>query len=220
MMEVKESGAEDIRTTTPTWNEFMQSLVEMRLHNLEIQKMQEDTARQMAETDRRMAETDRRMAETDRKMAETDRKMKQLLDQFTTQWGRLIEELAKPAALKLFKEIGIDIDHVFQESRHRKKERQEMEVDVLLVNTTDVVVVEVKTTLKKDDVDHFLKQMEKFKDLFREYANRTAYVAVAALKFADSSDKYALSKGVFVLRANGEYVFQLDDVPQNRRLKF
>ena len=79
-----------------------------------LQKIVQETSEQMKETDRRMKETDRRMRET-------DRKMKQLFDQFTTQWGRVVEEVAKPAALKLFKDIGIDIDLVFQEPGHRKR---------------------------------------------------------------------------------------------------
>lgn len=178
-----------------------------------LQKIVQETSEQMKETDRRMKETDRRMRET-------DRKMKQLFDQFTTQWGRVVEEVAKPAALKLFKDIGIDIDHVFQEPRHRKRDEMEMEVDAILVNTTAVVAVEVKTTLKQKDVDYFLKQMEIFKELFREFKDKTIYVAVAAIKFDGSSDLYAKKNGVFVLRCNGESIFKLDDLPEEKRRKY
>ena len=178
-----------------------------------IQRLKEETWQIVRETSEQMKETDRRMKET-------DRKMKQLFDQFTTQWGRVLEEVTKPAALKLFKEIGIEIEHVFQESRHRKREEDEMEADVILVNTTAVVVVEVKTTLKTNDVDYFLKQMEKFKELFREFKDRTVYVAVAAIKFDSDSDVYARKKGVFVLRCNGESIFALDNVPEEKRRRF
>ena len=197
-------------TPLPTFAEIIQSSIEQGKRIAEISERME-----------RMAlEHDRRMKETDRQMKDTDRKLKQMINQFTTQWGRMIEELAKPAALKLFKEIGIKIDHVFQEPRHRKEEGRELEADVILVNTTDVVVVEVKSTLHIDDVDHFLEQMAFFKDLFREFKDRTVYVAVAAMKFAESSDVYARKKGVFVLHANGEYVFSLDNIPEEKRKRF
>ena len=197
-------------TPLPTFAEIIQSSIEQGKRIAEISERME-----------RMAlEHDRRMKETDRQMKETDRKLKQMINQFTTQWGRMIEELAKPAALKLFKEIGIKIDHVFQEPRHRKEEGRELEADVILVNTTDVVVVEVKSTLHIEDVDHFLEQMAFFKDLFREFKDRTVYVAVAAMKFAESSDIYARKKGVFVLHANGEYVFSLDNIPEEKRKRF
>ena len=185
-----------------------------------IQQLKEETWQIVRETSEQMKETDRMIKETSAQMKETDRKMKQLFNQFTTQWGRVLEEVTKPAALKLFKDIGIEIEHVFQESRHRKREEDEMEADVILVNTTAVVVVEVKTTLKTHDVDYFLKQMEKFKELFREFKDRTVYVAVAAIKFDGDSDVYARKKGVFVLRCNGESIFGLDNVPEERRRKY
>ena len=202
-------------TTTTCVKEASFAEIERR-----IQQLKEETWQIVRETSEQMKETDRRMKETDRRMKETDRKMKQLFDQFTTQWGRVLEEVTKPAALKLFKDIGIEIEHVFQESRHRKREEDEMEADVILVNTTAVVVVEVKTTLKTHDVDYFLKQMEKFKELFREFKDRTVYVAVAAIKFDGDSDVYARKKGVFVLRCNGESIFGLDNVPEEKRRKY
>lgn len=202
-------------TTTTCVKEASFAEIERR-----IQQLKEETWQIVRETSEQMKETDRMMKETSAQMKETDRKMKQLFDQFTTQWGRVLEEVTKPAALKLFKDIGIEIEHVFQESRHRKREEDEMEADVILVNTTAVVVVEVKTTLKTHDVDYFLKQMEKFKELFREFKDRTVYVAVAAIKFDGDSDVYARKKGVFVLRCNGESIFGLDNVPEERRRKY
>ena len=61
---------------------------------------------------------------------------------------------------------------------------------------------------------------EKFKELFREFKDRTVYVAVAAIKFDGDSDVYARKKGVFVLRCNGESIFGLDNVPEERRRKY
>ena len=171
---------------------------------------------QMAETDRRMKETDRKMAETDRmikatseQMRETDRKMKQLEGLFTTQWGKLIEALAKPACLKLFSDLGIGITQVYNGPRKGKYYCNEMEIDVILCNTTVAVAVEVKTTCKKEYIDHFLQQMEYFKETFHPFANYTVYPAVAALKYDEGSDVYASKKGMFVLHANGEDMFDL-----------
>ncbi len=90
----------------------------------------------------------------------------------------------------------------------------------MVSTTSDVVVVNVKTDVKYDDVDDFLKQMENFKERFREFKDKTVYVAVAAIKFDGSSDIYAKKNGVFVLRANSESVFKLDDLPENQRRKY
>ena len=191
----------------------------------EEEKKRKEEEKERKEEEKKQKEEQRLKDEEWRKQEkehwrEIDRKIDKFFGQFTTDWGKLLEEVTKPAAVKLFKEIGIDIDHIFQESRHREEHRREMEADIILVNTTAVVVVEVKTTLRKDDVDHFLKQMELFKDLFREFKDKTVYVAVAAVKFNNSSDVYARKKGVFVLRSNGEAIFGLDNVPEEQRRRY
>ena len=187
----------------------------------ERQKREEKWENERKERERKWAEKYEKLkAESQEAKRALDKQMEIFMGQFNTRWGRVLEEVTKPAALKMFREIGIDIDHVFQESRHREENRQGMEADVILVNTTAVVVVEVKTTLKIHDVDYFLQQMELFKDLFREFKDKTVYVAVAAIKFDGCSDIYAKKKGVFVLRCNGEAIFGLDNVPEERRRKF
>ena len=139
---------------------------------------------QMRETERQIKEMQEK---TDRQMRDTDNRMKDLQGLFTTQWGKLVEALCRPAALKLFQEKGI----------------------------TEAVAVEVKTTCKKKDVDYFLKKMRQFKKIFHHFESCTVYPAIAALKFDNSSDIYALKKGLFVMRATGEGVFSLTEPKEN-----
>jgi len=51
----------------------------------------------------------RMFAETDKRFKETDKKIKELSALFTGQWGKLIEALVKPSALKLFQDRGIEV---------------------------------------------------------------------------------------------------------------
>lgn len=200
----------------------MQRNYELRVERdrIEQQRRSEELDRRFAETAQLIKELRESQKETAKQIKETDRKFKQMYNQVTTQWGHVLEEVTKPSALKLFKEIGIDIDHIFQESMHRKEEDREMEADIILVNTTAVVVVEVKTTLRTDDVDYFLKKMAEFKRLFKEFKDKTVYVAVAAIKFNNSSDIYAKKKGIFVLRSNSDHIYKLENIPEEKRRKF
>ena len=125
-------------------------------------QMIQETSVQMKETDKQMKETDRKMQETDRQMQETDRKIKELRDLFTTQWGKLVEEMTRPAVLSLFKESGVDITQVFEGPRSGRAEGHDLEIDVILCNCTEVVAIEVKTTCRNKHIDHFLEQMEYF----------------------------------------------------------
>ncbi|MBR4918632.1 MAG: hypothetical protein IKZ52_05390 [Bacteroidales bacterium] len=193
----------------PTWAELKTMILahseQMRETERQMRELNEDTKRQIKEMQEK----------TDRQMRDTDNRMKDLQGLFTTQWEKLVEALCRPAALKLFREKGIKIDQIYQEARHDKYLENEMEVDVILCNTTEAVAVEVKTTCKKKDVDYFLKKMRQFKKIFHRFEDCTVYPAIAALKFDNSSDIYALKKGLFVMRATGEGVFSLTE-PKER----
>lgn len=155
------------------------------------------------------------MAETDRRMKETDRRMKELQGLFTTQWGKLIEALTKPAALKLFKDNGINITQIYRGAHYGEWNTGSMEVDVILCNTVEAVAVEVKTTCKVEDVKYFMNQMEHFKEAFHPFDKCKVYPAIAALQYDEDSDIYALKQGLYVLHANGDGLFSLTE-PNNK----
>ena len=129
--------------------------------------------------------------------------------------GELIGALTRPAALKLFRDIGIDITHEYKEARSGEYATGAMKVDVILCNTTEAVAVEVKTTCKVSDVQYFMKQMEHFKEAFHPFDKCMVYPAIAALQYDEDSDIFALKQGLFVLHADGEGIFSLTE-PKNR----
>ena len=189
------------------------------------------TSEQMKETDRKMQETDRQMKETDRRLEklfrETDERINKTSKQieetnkryggFTNEFGKMIEDLCRPAALKIFKAEGIDIDHTYEGSRRERVGEEEMEVDALLCNRTEAVAVEVKTTCFKKDVDYFINKMKKFKKIFHEFEGKKVYAAIAAMRFANGSDKYAQRKGLYVLSPLSDGMFSLEK-PNNREV--
>ena len=179
----------------------------------EVSEGQKETGRQMKETDRQMKETDRiikeNAEETDKKFQETaeqmrgtDRRLKELDKLYNGQWGKLMESLVEGDLVKMLKEKGIDVR---QTSRNLKNEDGEKnwEFDLLAVNGDEIVVVEVKTTLKVKDVDHFLNKLEDFKELVPYHKDKKLYGAVAYLKSDEFSNSYAEKKGLFVIRATG-----------------
>ena len=154
------------------------------------------------ETDRHMQETDRRMQETDRLMRENARRIRELDELFNGQWGKLMEALIKGDLVALLNHRGIEVDLVFTNVERTYGGRR-WEIDILAVNGAELVAVEVKTTLKVRDVDHFLDTLRHFTELIPEYAGRAVYGAVAYLKEDESSGTYAERQGLFVIRATG-----------------
>ena len=179
-----------------------------------VRLFQEETARQMQETDRKMQETDRKMQETDRKMQETSReidriskaankRIKHLDNLFSTQWGALIESLVKGQLVDLLKTRGINVDRTAQIDSFERDGRH-YEFDAIVINSVEVVVVEVKTTLTVQAVDDFIDKLNSFKRLCPEYSDKVVYGAVAYLKTKGSANIYSEKNGLFVIKATGD----------------
>jgi len=158
----------------------------------------EDILRMFAETDRRL----------DKRFEETDEKIKELAELFTGQWGKLIEALVKPSALKLFQERGVKVTETYQRLESYRNGSQ-MEVDILLANDIEAVVIEVKTTLKVEDVREFLEKVKQFTFFFPRYKGLKIYGGVVGIQIEESADRFAdpsqaQDQGLFVLTGSGE----------------
>ncbi|MCF8303195.1 MAG: hypothetical protein K9I94_07975 [Bacteroidales bacterium] len=175
-----------------------------------VWQMFQETDKQFKETDKKFQETDKKFQETDRQFKETNKKIKELSNLFTTQWGKLMEALIKPSCLKLFKERDIDINQTYSNVEvELPDEKMAAEFDILLANGSEVVVIEVKTTMRIEFVEWHLEKLEKIRKYFPRWADMNFYGAVAAIKYDEYSDKYAQRKGLFVLKSAGEGLIKI-----------
>ena len=88
-----------------------------------------------------------------------------------------------------------------------------MEFDIIAINGKEIVIVEVKSTLNRADVDKFEKNIKKFKDWWPDIAGKkTIYGALAFLmKSRKSVRETAQQKGFFVISATGDVVIKNKD---------
>ena len=185
----------------------------------EVWAILKENARQMKENSReltkRFAETDRRLdkkfAETDREFKEIGKLLKQSHNLFTTQWGKLMESLVEGDLIKLLNQKGINIKDTLKNQvgemrytdEHGIEREKPCEIDIIAKNGEEVVVVEVKTTLRVEDVDKLLDILPNFTRYLPQYSGKKVYGAVAYLQAKASSEIYAERKGLFVIRATG-----------------
>ena len=165
-----------------------------------------------AEFDRRLAAQEQKEAEAkaerDRTMAELKRTVERTsraVDSLTSRWGRFVEELVEPSVLELFQAKGIDVQEIYPRARV-KRQGIAMEIDILAVDETELVLVECKSRLSKDDVDEFLEKLSRFKEAFPHYKNYQAYGAVAGIEINEGIDRYAYRQGLFVIKTAGNMV--------------
>lgn len=194
----------------------------------EIKEMIKETSIQMQETDRRMQETDRIVKETSRGIAElkesrakTDEKIRELAEQFTSTTGHITEGIMHPAAIRVFQEAGYDINRYYHNLKRKNKQKQtEMEVDLLMLDDTLVIAVEIKTDCRKKDIDHFLRQMPKFKKLFPEYRDKEVLAAVAAINYDSDASQYAHEQGLLVISTTDGNLFNLEPSDRKKLKRF
>ena len=190
----------------------------------DILRLFQETDRKFQETDRKFQETDRKFQETERKFwetsQETDRKFQETsreikvvnesIGRLGNRLGDFVEEMVRPAAVRLFREQGIDV-HEVHRGVEASRDGDDIEIDLLVVNTTDLVAVECKSLLSIDDVNQHLTNLNKLKRMLPTYAEKRVMGAVAAMVLPDNVGRYAYRHGLFVIAQSGDHLLIRND---------
>ncbi|MCX6154832.1 MAG: hypothetical protein NT007_11810, partial [Candidatus Kapabacteria bacterium] len=78
------------------------------------------------------------------------------------------------------------------------------EFDIIAENGNEIVVVEVKTTLRPRDIKEFLDELKIFKQILPKYKDNIVYGALAYLQEDSNCSTLAEKKGLFTIRAKGK----------------
>ncbi|BAM51291.1 MULTISPECIES: hypothetical protein [unclassified Synechocystis] len=124
--------------------------------------------------------------------------------------GEFVESQVRPAAVRLFREWGIDVQEISSDVSLQTSQ-DGIEIDILVVNGTEAIAIEVKSKLSQDDVDEHLERLGKFKRLLPRYQNFNLLGAVAAMVIPGDVARYAYKKGLFVIAQSGEDLVILND---------
>ncbi|MDR3200606.1 MAG: hypothetical protein LBT68_04005 [Spirochaetales bacterium] len=142
--------------------------------------------------------------ETEKAHKETEK----ALGRLSNRLGDMAEYTLLPNLPEKFKKF----DFTFQViNRNRKIADDEhgihAEIDAFLENSNQAMAVEVKLTLKPEDVDEHVKRMEKI----RQYADlhndkRQFFGAIAAAVIDEDANRYTLTQGFYIIEPSGEDV--------------
>ncbi|MBF0452103.1 MAG: hypothetical protein HQK75_15485 [Candidatus Magnetomorum sp.] len=179
-----------------------------------------ETDRRMKETDKMMRETDRRMKETDRRMKETDKshnkiskdieKLKDLVGGIGNSNGYVAEELFYNSFSKKMAIGKMTFDYI-DRNMERTHRGLTDEFDIVLTNSSVLVIVEVKYNFHPNDVDRVLKKIENFRKLFPLYKEYKIFGAIAGLTLSQKTIDVAKQYGFFVLTQEGNTLKVLND---------
>ncbi|MBV5310673.1 hypothetical protein [Chromatium okenii] len=158
---------------------------------------------QIKELVRSQQDTDRKFQDTDRKFQDTDRKLNQLEKLFTSQWGKLMESLIEGDLVALLRDRGILIADTTMRLKGKCPDGGNYEFDIIAHNGAEVVVVEVKTTLRPQDVKDFIERLNQLKGWIPRYAHNQIYGAMAWLTADAGAEQMLEKRGLFSIRATG-----------------
>ncbi len=201
-------------TLDDVWRLFQETDRKFQATERLLKESSQETERLLKESSQ---ETDRKFQETERLLKEqsqeTDGKIKKMsltIDKLGHRLGDYIEDALRPAAVRLFRDRGIEVHEVHQ-NISAQRDGEEIEVDLLVVNDTDVIAIECKSLLSVDDVNEHRQRLDKLKRLLPTYADKRVLGAVTAMVIPDNVALYAYRQGFFVIGQSGEQLIIRND---------
>ena len=191
---------------TATIEDIREILKELAQSQQELSQSQQELSQAQQELSEAQKETDKQIKETDKQINRVSKQIGELGNRL----GEFVEWQVRPAVVRLFQERGIDV-HEFHPGISVKRDNEGLEIDLLVVNDTDAILVEVKSKLTQRDVDEHLQRLSKFKRLMPRFPDVKALGAVAAMIVPNEVASYGCRQGLFVLVQSGENVIILND---------
>jgi len=194
--------------------QLTESIREIRETLQENGKWRAESAKRQAEDDKRRAEDDKRRAEeynqkfaqlveqtkdTDRRMKETDKRLGGLGDRV----GQIVENMVYGDIVSQFRELGYKVTKTIRNIEFGiDGTGYAGEVGVLLDDGVVAILIEAKTTLKKDHILEHIEQLEKYRRYIDSSGSgeKRRYVgAVAGAVVANNVIEFAHANGLYVI---------------------
>ncbi|MBF0353587.1 MAG: hypothetical protein HQM11_21350 [SAR324 cluster bacterium] len=160
-------------------------------------------------TDAQLAKTDAQLAKTDAQLAKTDAKLDRLAEMYGgvgNNQGKVAEEFYYNSLKHDLTLQGIRFDFIEKNVTHYTDNVEE-EYDLLLVNSEDVFIIEVKYHVHPKDIERLVgRKATNFKKLFPEYSHYRQHLGIATFAIEDEVKQLALNHGVTVLQRRGEVI--------------
>ena len=156
--------------------------------------------------DRLMEETARQIKETDRILKENAMEANRRIGHLDNLFGEVAEYMIAPNLREKFIEFGLKFPKTTQSvSVNDKDNGIFMEIDVMLENGEKAMLVEIKNKLTNDRIKGHIERLERM----RKYADlrgdkRTFLGAVAGVVVTEEARSYALNQGFYLVEPSGE----------------
>ena len=148
---------------------------------------------------------DRVVRETAKQIEKTNKQIEKTSGKFESIVGRLVENMISGGNIVAqFRAMNYDVHNHCQNMVFGKEGTAESgEIDWLLENGDIAILVEVKTTLKKDEIDEHIERIEKYR-LYGDSGKKRLIGAVAGAYVSGQDINYAHKRGLLVIVQSGD----------------
>ncbi|PNK03016.1 hypothetical protein CEP11_14295, partial [Cylindrospermopsis raciborskii S10] len=158
-----------------------------RLLREQSQETERLLRKQSQETERLLR---KQSQETDRLLREESKRVNNQIGQLGNRLGEFVESQVRPAAVKLFQERGIAVKEIASNT-YIQTGKEGLEIDLLVINSSDIILIEAKSKVSEDDVNEHLERLSKFKRFFPRYESYRVLGAVAGMVIPLDVSRYA-----------------------------
>jgi len=174
-----------------------------------LRKQIEKTDEQLKKTDEQLKKTDEQLKKTDEQLNKTDKKLDRiakLVGAISNNQGDVAEEyFVNSLKNRLDNFLGMSFDILQRNFIIQAKKGFSEEYDILLVNGSVAVVIEVKYKAHLNDVKKLPRKIEVLKSS-PLYENYKIYAGIAAFHISSDAKNEALKRGYFVLERKGDII--------------
>ena len=189
------------------WAELRESQLLLKESQLKTDEQQKKTDEQLKKTDEQLKKTDEQLKKTDEQLQKTDKKLDRiakLVGSISNNQGDVAEEYFANSLLKKLDDfLGMNFDLLQRNVLIEPKKGEAEEYDILLVNGSVAVVIEVKYKVHKNDIKKLERKVHKLKKL-PLYNNYKIYGGIAGFHINEEAKKEALKNGYFILGREGD----------------
>jgi hypothetical protein len=162
----------------------------------------EELRKAAEERERAAKERERAAKEREKAQAAMERRLNKIAGDADNRWGRLMEALVEGNLIPLFRDAGVPVVELFGRLRSQIGGNWR-EYDLAAVGESDVMVVEVKTTLRVSDVQRFTERIADFRRWRPFEARDRVWGALAYLSADGEAVPAAEAAGFYLVRAVG-----------------
>jgi hypothetical protein len=156
-------------------------------------------------------ETREQMKENAEEHKKTERFLKKLgkqMGDLHNSFGEMAEHLVAPAIHKRFNELGYHFSAAAEGGYVVRDNNGKIlaQVDILLINDDYIIAVEVKATVRPQDIEHHIKRIEILKEHWNKQHHDTRIIrgAIAGAIFGNAEKEAVIEAGFYALVQSGD----------------